>query len=70
MYFMEKLNRKRSEHFNDEKTAFLKNLFTFCGNEGTTYLESVNSLMKMFLIHQHSPQLEDWIEFEQFSDEN
>ena len=41
MYFMEKLNRKRSEHFNDEKTAFLKNLFTFCGNEGTTYLESV-----------------------------
>ena len=29
MYFMEKLNRKRSEHFSDDKTAFLVNLFIF-----------------------------------------
>jgi len=50
---MGKLNRKRSEHFKDVKNKNLKNLFTFCGNEGTTYLESVIFSGKFIFFELH-----------------
>ncbi len=39
--FMEKLDWKRSEQFKGFKLTNPKNRFMFCGDEGTTYLESV-----------------------------